>query len=136
MHVLAALFYGFTAAFLWVDVFEILWQSSFLAFGSQFNPVGEVILGSWLALGGVSWKYWFWRENKYFWYQLLLFASLWSLWIMLGYPQIPTSEGFLFNIPLKILAFTTILALFKPRRSYQSSYRPVDIPQESLPPRE
>jgi hypothetical protein len=120
---IAASFYAFTVAFLWVVVFETLWQNSFLIFGIGNSLINQVALASWLVLGMVSWRYWTVGGNRLFLIQLIAYGVLWLFWIGVGYPQMPDLRGTVLNVTLKVLSFSMILSLFRTQQRREETRR-------------
>ncbi len=112
---LLALPYAIGVPFLWVIFFEILWQNSFVLFGTfTDNLTSEVILLSWLLLGTISFPTWI--TDKFTIISFLLFSMGWIAWVLIGYPQMPSMLGYIFNFLLKIGAFLVIMVLVIPRQ--------------------
>ncbi|MEM0136438.1 MAG: hypothetical protein QXU18_14625 [Thermoplasmatales archaeon] len=113
-HGIISVWYGFSVAFLWVIIFEILWQNSFIISGGFHDTFSrELILFSWLLLGFNSYP--IWKKDKISIIALILFALGWTSWVVSGYQQIDTLEGLVFNLFLKIQAFLTIMVIVSPR---------------------
>jgi hypothetical protein len=109
-----SVWYGLTVTFLWIILFEILWQNSFIFTGNFIDTVtSEVILLSWFLMGTNSYP--IWKIDKITGIAFVLFGVLWVLWITTGYQQINTTEGIVFNVITKILAFVVVMALVFPR---------------------
>lgn len=110
-----AVLYAMGIPFLWVIFFEILWQNSFIFFGTfTDNITSEIILFSWFFLGTVSYP--MWKTDKYSITSFLVFSAGWVLWLIFGYPQMPSYLGYVFNVSLKVGAFFTIMVLAMPRK--------------------
>ena len=110
------MWYGLTVTFLWLIFFEILWQNSFLLTGNFTDTLSsEIILLSWLIMGVNSYP--LWQNDRYTGISVLVFGSMWFLWIITGYNQINTLEGLVFNLFTKALAFCVIIVLTLPRKN-------------------
>jgi hypothetical protein len=110
-----ALPYAIGIPFLWVIFFEILWQNSFVFFGTLNDSLtNEVVLLSWLLPGTASFPEW--RMDRISLIAFLTFSAGWVYWFASGYLQMPSAAGYLFNIPLKIGAFLAVLILVMPRK--------------------
>lgn len=117
---LMAIPYAMGIPFLWVIFFEILWQNSFVLFGTfTDNLTSEVILFSWLLIGTISFPTW--TMDRLTLISFLFFSAGWTAWILIGYPQMPSLPGYLFNFMLKIGAFIVIMIMVMPRRSLPAS---------------
>ena len=117
---LFAIPYAAGIPFLWVIFFEILWQNSFALFGTfTDNLTSEVILFSWLLIGTISFPTW--TMDRLTLISFLFFSAGWTAWILIGYPQMPSFPGYLFNFMLKIGAFIVIMIMVMPRRSLPAS---------------
>lgn len=99
--------------FLWVITFEILWQNSFILTGHIGDTLNtELILISLLLMGIISLPEW--KRNRISVSAIVIFTIGWITWLWMGYPQIPSTLGYMFNITLKIGAFAVIMILVMP----------------------
>ena len=78
------------------------------------NITSEIILFSWFFLGTISYP--MWKTDKYSITSFLAFSAGWVLWLIFGYPQMPSYLGYVFNVSLKVGAFFTIMVLAMPRK--------------------
>lgn len=102
--------------FLWVTIFEVLWQNSFILTGKFGDDVSsELILLSWLLMGTISFPKW--ETDTRTRLTFLVFIIGWVAWLATGYSQMPSIEGYVFNISLKIWAFVVIIFLVMPKYS-------------------
>jgi hypothetical protein len=106
--------YGLTITFLWLILFEILWQNSFIFTGNFTDTIySEIILISWLLMGLNSYP--ILTKDRISVIAFLLFGICWGLWLVTGYDQINTKEGLIFNLITKALAFVVVMAMAIPR---------------------
>lgn len=81
-----------------------------LLHGWRYDPVGLADLGAWVLVGLTGVYYWNRSRST-----LILPASFFLgflLWSSIGFPQITWADptvGYLFNVPLKVLAFLVFL---------------------------
>ncbi len=108
--------------FLWVTFFEVLWQNSFLLTGKfSDNLNSELILLSWLLMGSISFPKW--KKDRVTISAFIAFSIGWIAWLGMGYPQMPSFLGYLFNISLKIGAFALIIILVMTKNSTSQTKR-------------
>ncbi len=55
-----------------------------------------------------------WKRNRISVSAIVIFTIGWITWLGMGYPQIPSALGYMFNITLKIGAFAVIMILVMP----------------------
>lgn len=118
--------YAIGVPFFWIILFEILWQNSFLLFGTFTDDVlSEIILSSWFMIGVISYPTW--NIDKFTLWVFLMFSAGWTAWILARYPQMPSLSGYVFNISLKIGAFLAIMLMVKPRKKQRIQHSPISI---------